>query len=116
MINGVVFMLKFAAILIFVIFSNALNAQAATNINSYVIKQGVLTFSTKSEKSTVPACVTFRNQRMWAVKLDTPAGGRIVAQLKQAILNQQQVEVTSAGDCADKEGTERPSQVVLVDA
>lgn len=89
---------------------------AATNINSYVIKQGVLTFSTKSAKSTVPACVTFRNQRMWAVKLDTPAGERIVAQLKQAILNQQQVEVTSAGDCADKEGTERPSEVVLIDA
>jgi len=91
------------------------NASAATNINSYVIKQGVLTFSTKSAKSTVPACVTFRNQRMWAVKLDTPAGEQIVAQLKQAILNQEHVEVTTAGDCADKEGTERPSEVVLVD-
>lgn len=90
------------------------SVSAATNINSYVIKQGVLTFSTKSEKSTVPTCVTFRNQRMWAVKLDTPAGERIVAQLKQAILNQQQVEVTSAGDCADKAGTERPLTVVVV--
>lgn len=87
---------------------------AATNINSYVIKQGVLTFSTKSAKSTIPACVTFRNQRMWAVKLDTPAGKQIVSQLKQAIMNQQHVEVTSAGDCADKAGTERPLTVMMV--
>ncbi len=90
-------------------------ATAATNLTSYVVKNGVLTFSLKETKASIPDCATFRQQQMWAIKLGTPAGDRMARQLKEAVLNQQAVEVTSAKDCADKAGVERPLSLTLTD-
>lgn len=95
--------------------SNSIYATAATNLTSYVVKSGVLTFSLKETKASIPDCVTFRQQQMWAIKLGTPAGDRMARQLKEAVLNQQTVEVTSAKDCADKAGFERPLSLMLSD-
>lgn len=92
-----------------------ITANATTNLTSYVVKNGVLTFSLKEPKASMPDCVVFRQQQMWAIKLGTPAGDRMARQLKEAVVNQQVVAVTSAKDCADKAGVERPLSLTLTD-
>jgi hypothetical protein len=87
---------------------------AAETVNFINVDGDTLYFSTEAAKlSVLPSCVAIQTNNQWAVSLDTQNGQSMYVLLLTAVANQLSVEITSAGDCKDAIGIERPKSVAL---
>lgn len=102
----------FIALLVLCVVPNHLRAG---QIQSLDVSEDVVLFSLSEEKTgSLPSCIQSGNEQMWALGLATHTDRAIYALLMTALANKSAISVESAGDCAAKEGVERPASISLV--
>ncbi|MDF2176849.1 hypothetical protein P2G88_01110 [Aliiglaciecola sp. CAU 1673] len=88
--------------------------QAGGQVNYLNIQGNTVVFSTDESKlPPSPACVVSAQQDKWAVSLQSEAGRAVYALLITALSGKLPIDVTSAQDCADADGIERPETLSL---
>lgn len=94
--------------------TSSAQAFSAAKITYLHIDGTNLIFSTdESKKVASPACALAATNHQWALSLNTQAGLSSYNLLLMAAANNLSVEVSSAGDCNDVAGLERPKSVSL---
>ena len=92
----------------------SLKSYAAATVDFINVDGDTLYFSTGELKTeTSPSCVIAATNNRWAVSLNTQNGQSIYAMLLTAVAGGLKVEITTAGDCNDANGVERPKSVAL---
>ncbi|MDF2176855.1 hypothetical protein P2G88_01140 [Aliiglaciecola sp. CAU 1673] len=87
---------------------------AAGHIDYLNVFGNTVIFSTNASKNTTsPSCVAVEHQDNWAVSLQSENGRAVYSLLITAMAGKLPIDVISAQDCADSDGIERPSSVVL---
>ncbi len=86
--------------------------QAAGTVDFLEVDNDVVLFSTSEAKATSsPACVTPENATKWSISLATQSGRAHYTMLVTALSMGIEVNVETAGDCADMAGLERATRI-----
>lgn len=89
--------------------------QAAGTVDFLEVDNDVVLFSTSEVKATnSPACVTAENANKWSISLATQSGRANYTMLVTALSMGIEVNVETAGDCADMAGLERATRIWFV--
>ncbi|PAJ73592.1 hypothetical protein CJF42_15120 [Pseudoalteromonas sp. NBT06-2] len=84
---------------------------AASQLTEIKIEDDIVYFTTKEILTTTVTCVLTENIGRWAFTLRSTNGKGIHLALMTAATSGQKISVTSANDCHDKNGFERPLSV-----
>ncbi|MCV2883405.1 hypothetical protein OE749_01670 [Aestuariibacter sp. AA17] len=89
-------------------------AYAGGYISEFEVTDQFLHFSITTPKAhSLPQCVASDKAQKWAVAINTQSGKNLYAVVILAANSGKRISVTSAHDCADVEGIERPLRIRL---
>lgn len=87
------------------------SVMAAMQLTDIKIEDDVLYFTTSENASVIASCVLTDNKGKWAFNMQSVHGKGMYLALMTAAASGQKISVTSANDCNDKYGFERPLSV-----
>ena len=86
---------------------------AGSALSEIKISDDILYFSTRDNQSVNASCILPANSGIWAVSMNSATGKNAYLALMTAASTGQKVTVTSANDCSDADGYERPASVAI---
>lgn len=104
--------MKYTGLLSLTLFSCI--AHSASQITYLNVDNGFVHFSTQTSKAaSAPSCAVSDSNEQYAVSLANENGRAVYSLLITAMASSQEIDVISAGDCADVSGVERAKSVSL---
>jgi len=102
---------NFIAIFLFCFVATSQTLMAVSQLTEIKIEEDIVYFTIHETLATTTPCVQTENKGRWAFSLRSTNGEGMHLALMNAATSGQKISVTSANDCRDKSGFERPISV-----